>query len=60
MARLCYINDCKAGDYELALCCMDCDIFDCSERCRRSMELNTNCMRMKETESDTTTGERTT
>ena len=31
--KLCYFNDCKAGEYRLSLCCLDCDIYDCPERC---------------------------
>ncbi len=33
--KLCYLNDCKAGEHRLSLCCADCDIGDCPERCRK-------------------------
>lgn len=46
--RLCYFNDCKAGEYRLSLCCKDCDISDCPERCPRKD--CTSCFWMKEAE----------
>lgn len=54
--KLCYYNDCMAGEYRLALCCVDCDIEDCPERC---VIKNSNCcFFMKDAEEyDKDTGE---
>ena len=46
--KLCYYNDCKAGEYRLSLCCIDCDIYDCPERCK--FKSATSCMFVKEAE----------
>ena len=50
MTRLCYFNDCKAGEYKHAVCCFDCDLDDCPERCFKKSEQG--CMFLRELKPD--------
>jgi hypothetical protein len=46
--KLCFYNDCRAGEYRLSLCCTECDIVGCPERCERKDCVS--CFWMKEAE----------
>lgn len=50
--RLCYKNDCRAGEYDMEICCFECDLSECYERCKKSV--SDGCKFLKEVNNDTT------